>query len=392
VKHPIIAALAGALACSATVHAEPFVPLSDGQVIERLPYKAADPAVARLRAARTRLLREPENLRLAVRLAREYVELSRTTGDPRYTGYAQAALMPWWNLARPPQDVLLLRATLHQRVHEFNAALVDLETLLAINPFSAQARLTRAAVLQVQGRYAQAVDECTALQRLADQLIGAACLANVQSVSGKLHASYELLRAALERSPDANPPVRSWVHTSLAEMAVHADVPSDAEAHFRTALTLDPSDPYLLGAYADFLLDQGRPTEVVALLKDRTRADPLLLRYALALKAVGSADFPSQTDQLRARFQASRLRGDRVHLREEARFTLHLLGDGKSAVALAQANWSIQKEVADVRILLEAGLAAHDASAVAAVMQWLRETRLEDVQISRLTDADSHPL
>ena len=68
-------------------------------------------------------------------------------------------------------------------------------------------------------------------------------------------------------------------------------------------------------------------------------------------------------EQLRDRFEASRLRGDRVHLREEARFTLHLLNDPKAALKLAQENWQVQKEPADVRILLEAALAAHDAAA-----------------------------
>jgi hypothetical protein len=43
-------------------------------------------------------------------------------------------------------------------------------------------------------------------------------------------------------------------------------------------------DNYVFGAYADFLLDQNQPREVTALLRDKTRADPLLLRYALALK------------------------------------------------------------------------------------------------------------
>ena len=90
----------------------------------------------------------------------------------------------------------------------------------------------------------------------------------------------------------------------------------------------------------------------------RPRADPLLLRYALALQAQHSKELPAQVEQLRDRFAASRLRGDRVHLREEARFTLHLLNAPQAALKLAQENWQVQKEPADVRILLEAALAA----------------------------------
>jgi hypothetical protein len=140
----------------------------------------------------------------------------------------------------------------------------------------------------------------------------------------------------------------------------------------------------LLGAYADFLLDANRATEVVTLLKDETRADGLLLRYALALKALGARELGQHVEQLRARFDASRLRGDRVHLREEARFTLQLLGDAVTAVKLAQENWRVQKEPADARILLVTALAANDQAAIATLRDWLAQTGLEDVQLTRL--------
>ncbi|MBK6790170.1 MAG: hypothetical protein IPG77_21810, partial [Betaproteobacteria bacterium] len=42
-----------------------------------------------------------------------------------------------------------------------------------------------------------------------------------------------------------------------------------AEAAFRDALALAVPDVYLQAAYADFLLDRGRPAEVLTLLQDR---------------------------------------------------------------------------------------------------------------------------
>jgi predicted Zn-dependent protease len=278
---------------------------------------------------------------------------------------------------------LVLRATLRQRVHQFDTALADLDTVLVANPRNAQARLTRATVLQVQGDYGAARDECLALQNLTQQLVWTGCLTSVNGVTGKLRDSYVQLRAALDRQTYVEPGVRSWVLTSLAEMAARAGMEQEAQAHFRDAMALDP-DGYLLGAYADFLLDRGQPQEVVALLQDKTRADPLLLRYALALKAERSTELPPQVEQLRDRFEASRLRGDRVHLREEARFTLHLLNDPKAALKLAQENWQVQKEPADIRILLESALAAHDAASVETARGWLQETGLEDFQLDRL--------
>jgi Tfp pilus assembly protein PilF len=364
--------------------AAPFVPESDSQVLERLPFAPSDPVMREVGALRSQLMREPDSLPLAVRLAQRYLELGRVTGDPRYAGYAQSALTPWWDLKQPPEQILVLRATLRQHVHQFDAALADLGAVLAANPRNVQARLTRATVLQVQGAYDAAREECLTLKNLTQELVGTACLTNVNAATGKLRESYAQLRTALDRQLHVQPEVRVWVLTSLAEMAARAGMTADAQGHFREALGLDAADNYLLGAYADFLLDYGQPQEAAALVQDKTRADPLLLRYALALKAQHSKEFPAQVDQLRDRFEASHLRGDRVHVREEARFTLHLLNDPKTALKLAEENWQVQKEPADIRILLESALAAHDATSLESARGWLKQTGLEDLQLEKM--------
>jgi Tfp pilus assembly protein PilF len=320
-------------------------------------------------------------------VAQGYSELGRVTGDPRYAGYAQAALAPWWSLEGAPQEVLVLRAALRQRMHQFDLARADLATILNVNPRNVEARLMLATVKQVQGAYDEAREECRALQDLTAILVWTACLANVNGATGRLRDSYEQLRAVFSRYPAAASNLRSWVLTSLAEMATRAGIVPEAEAHFRAALTLAPADYYLLGAYADYLLDNGRPQEVVTLLRDKTAADPLLLRYALALQALNSKELGAQVEQLDDRFAVSRPRGDRVHLREEARFTLSLLSAPAAALKLAQENWQVQKEPADVRILLEAALAAHDSAAIDLVRDWLRDSRLEDVQLQPMTAA-----
>jgi tetratricopeptide (TPR) repeat protein len=380
------ALLMGALSASAGVGAAPFVPTTDSEVLERLPFTANDPIARELGAMRRQLIRQPDDLPLAVSLAQRYLELGRITGDPRYAGYAQAALAPWWNLKHPPEEVLLLRATLRQRVHQFDAALTDLAAVVDANPHNPQAHLTRATVLQVQGAYDAAREECRALQGQTQELIWVACLTSVNGATGELQASYGQLRAALDRPRYVQAGVRSWVLTSLAEMAARGGMAQQAQDDFRAALEIDPSDNYLLGAYADFLLDQDRPEEVVALLRDKTRADPMLLRYALALRAQHSPELAIQVDQLRDRFEASHLRGDRVHLREEARFALDLLSAPQAALKLAQEDWQIQKEPADARILLEAALAAHDDTAVDSVRNWLKRSHLQDVQLTRLLE------
>ena len=63
----------------------------------------------------------------------------------------------------PPDEALLLRATLKQARHDFHGALADLDQLTARAPKNAEAQLTRAVVLTVVGRYREALSSCDAL-------------------------------------------------------------------------------------------------------------------------------------------------------------------------------------------------------------------------------------
>ncbi|MEC5159750.1 MULTISPECIES: hypothetical protein [unclassified Janthinobacterium] len=374
------AALPGAAAVAA-----PYTPASGAEVVEVLP-RRADPLQRELRSLRAALAAHPRDLGLATGLARRYIGAARSETDPRYLGYAQAALAPWWQLPAPPAEVRLLRATVLQSTHQFSAALADLDAVIAADPANAQAWLTRATVLTVQGDYPAATASCARAAGLADALVGVTCLSGVAGVSGRLLNSEKLLALTLQRSAGAASELQSWALTLLAEMATRRGDAAVAEARYRAALALDPRDSYLLGAYADFLLDQRRPAEVVKLLKDQGRVDALLLRHALALQqGAGTPQaLAAAAAELGARFDAAALRGDTVHQREQARFELHLRGNGAAALALARRNWAVQKEPADMRVYLEAALRARDAAAAAPVLQWIAANGVEDVALARL--------
>ncbi|MFZ0256737.1 MAG: hypothetical protein WAN46_14085, partial [Gammaproteobacteria bacterium] len=72
------------------------------------------------------------------------------------------------------------------------------------------------------------------------------------------------------------------------------------------------------------------------------------------------------------------------HRREEARYYLHVLDRPKPALALARANWTVQREPADARLVLEAALAAGDGKAAVPVVHWLERTGLQDVHLIAL--------
>lgn len=366
------------------VNANPFVPADDDNILERLPYRAGDSAQRALRRLNEALRASPNSVSLASEVARRYIEQGRLTSDPRYFGYARTALGAWWNDADAPTEILVLRATLHQNQHRFDLALADLDRVLNRDPRNGQARLTKAVVLQVRGQFDAAARECRALAGVAEAIVTATCVAAVQSLNGELKPAYQRLSLVFGQLPEQSPALRSWVLSNLADMATRLGEAKAAERHFLAALKAEPNDAFLLGAYADLLLDQRRSKEAVALLKSHDRADGLLLRLALAQRASGDPGWLSARDALGARFAAAQLRNDRVHLREESRFMLHLLDRPAAALELAVENWAIQKEPADARLVLEAARAANRPHVAKGVSAWLARSRLEDVNLKQL--------
>ena len=103
-------------------------PTQDDAIVEHLPTHVGDAAERRAaraaeRAQRTALQQHPDELGLALQAAHDALARGRLRGDPRELGVAQAALAPWWSRADAPPEVRLVRATVLQSQHEFQAAL-----------------------------------------------------------------------------------------------------------------------------------------------------------------------------------------------------------------------------------------------------------------------------
>lgn len=382
----LVALLLAAAVAPARAFAAPFLPASDAQVLERLPWTPNDAAARLARARRSDLARDPRNLDLALAAAHADVLRARSDGDPRYLGYAQAALAPWWNAPEPPVGVRVLRATIRQSLHDFDAALDDLRAVLERDPTNVQAWITQAMIQQTRGDYADARRSCTRVLAVARrsasvQLAAVTCRSSVASFAGDARRSYDALREALGAT-DVGSDERVWPLGVLADIATRLGDVDRARAHYEEALALAPRDSVLRIAYADFLLDRREPAAVLTLLGGETANDGFLLRIALAENALGVRSSSTHAADLRARFAAAALRGDGRHLREEARFTLALLHDGPAALALAERDWAVQREPEDARVVLEAAIAVGDAATVDRVRAWVTARRLEDVRLT----------
>lgn len=369
-------------AAALTASAAPFTPPGDDVVVERLPARDS----AETRRQRAALARDPAQLPLALATARSAIERARLHGDPRELGLAQAALKPWWAQPEPPAAVRLLRATIRQSQHDFDAALADLDALAADAaaplPLRAQARLTRATVRQVTGRLALAEDDCRALAGPEFAPLGAsvsvparACAAELRSLRGQPREAAAALAALAREAPGD-----SWLALVRAELAQRTGDHAAAETLFRAATAGAPG-VYALAAHADWLIERGRAAEALALLAPQgVEADALLLRRAIAWRRLGDPRAAEDARTLQARFDAARQRGESLHLREEALLALELQGEPAKALALAEQNWARQKEPADALLLARAAHAAGRPQAA----QLLRDWAAADVRIAAL--------
>lgn len=363
-----------------------WVPARDNEVVEVLRERSLTAQEKAWRALRAQARAQPGDVTLAVAVASQAIQWSRQDGDPRWLGQAQAALGHWWTQATPPPEVRLLRATVLQSTHDFDAALRDLRALAQL-PASAlvpaqraQAWLTLASVLQVTAQYDEAQRACEALAQVPSPWLSQACSLELRSHRGEADTAQRGLTQLAQQAP------REWsglVQLIRAELAERLGQ-TDQAALLYQALLLRQSDAYTEGAYADLLLDQGRAAEVLALLKGRERNDALLLRLAEAGAMVNDPANAQRVAALRARFAAARERGDSVHRREEARFTLRLLRQPAQALQLAQRNWAVQKEPADARILLEAARAAGVAQPAADMRAFMQRWGWSDRRLEVL--------
>ncbi|MFO1460129.1 MAG: hypothetical protein U1G08_12045 [Verrucomicrobiota bacterium] len=371
-----IAATAGFRSAAAKPEESPSRPQFDSDVVAKLRPGALSAAERETRQVRLDLAKNPTNLPLALSFARRCVQRARDEADPRQLGAAMTALAPWWSDPEPGPDVRVLRATVQQSLHEFEPAVRDLEDAVRENPRHTQAWLTLSTLYAIRGQFQDARRAALQLGRLSDPFTSLTLAAQIASLTGHAAQAQSSLNELLSSgSSGTSPHLMLWAETLAAEISDRRGDFTSAEIHFRRALDLRPRDPYLLATFSDFLLDQGRRGEAAERLLGWEHADALLLRRVEA-----SGD-PTLARKLGDRLDAAFARGERLHLREAARFELHTRHNPERALDLAIENWAIQREPPDVRILFEAATAARNKNAMETVRIWMESTRLEDIHI-----------
>jgi hypothetical protein len=377
----IALALALALA-SGTSGAAVVTPANDTDVVETLP--SATGSRAEERKLHRQSVANPSNAALAVELSRRYLDQARSNGDPRFAGQALAALRAWPEPAQAPDEVLLMQATLQQYLHEFDASDGLLELLVKRQPKHAQAWLTLATVRRVQGRYPASDAACAGLAAAGGGLHARACLAENQSLRGEFDVALGTLKALLA-TPRLPPQTRSWLLTTVAEIENRRGRAGLAEGSYRMALAAQ-ADPYTILSYSDFLFEQERHADALALLKGQARTDAVLLRLAILGTRLKSVDAARDVREVRERMALAALRPDAraTHAREQAMFALWVDAKPERALELARVNVRQQREPLDVLLLAQAARAASSAAGVQDAGRVQREMGLHDSRIDAL--------
>ena len=363
--------------------ADRFVPTDPNFIVANVRQVTPDPG---LRDLITRWRADPANEAAAVDLAEGFLERARRLREPMFVGRAEAVLAV--AVTRPAASATAQRLyaeTLQYR-HDFSAAEAMLGTALRTAPFDAAARAQRASLRLVRGDFAGARADCARLMAggAAGQAIALACLAQVHAGSNRLEQGRALL-AAYPAPPVHHAAIRAYWFTVRGELFERANHLDRAIADYSAALALEPQNDSIRATLADALLARGERHDARELLNVERPGLALLVRRA------GCAS-GAERETLRARAVAwlalERARGDSVHAREAALLALDG-GDVAGALTAAQANFHAQKELADVRLLARAAVAAQDPKARQQLIEWLRRTGYRDAVTENILDGGS---
>lgn len=375
----------GLLTCAvAPLRAAPIFPTRDDEVIEVLPAMSGSRAEAR--RLRKQLAQQPKDPVLALALAKRYLDQAHELGDPRFAGMAMSAIESWTDEASMPDGILLMRANLQQYLHEFDASARSLQRLLArasAQPRS-QAWLTLATVRRVQGRYADSDAACKQVEQAGAALHANACMAENAALRGDADGARATLKQLLA-TPALAAATQAWLTTSLAELEQRAGRVRAADAAFRAALKLD-ADAYATLAYADFLIEQKRPREALAVLKDQARSDAVVLRLAIAGTQAKLSSAGADVTEMRERINLANQRPDAkvFHGREPAMFALFVEGRPEQALELARGNVAQQREPLDLLVLAQAARASGQPAALQEARRMTKEVGLRDARVQAL--------
>jgi tetratricopeptide (TPR) repeat protein len=394
-----------------------ITPSSPDQILERLPPRIGVGTNPRVNS--NKLLQQPLNpsasqttsqtTQFVLTAAAQLIELSRTSGDPRYLGRAQSTLSSFWDSPKAPIRAVILQASIEQSRHEFDAAkrtlmrAISLGTTPTLNPSGerfeqqrthlAQAWLTLATLERVAGNYPESLKACLQVTGIQVSFYGDACQLETQSHLGEHATAISGLRSMAQQleqnpsSPNASAANQSWLWSLIGEAYERAGKDVLAAKAYEKSVAIQP-DIYTVIAAADLALRQSKniatnANKAIALLAKVNETDSVLIRKALALKRLIDPQWKLIAGDLAERFNQIKNRGDdpKAHAREQALLEFWLNDNSAQSLRFSLVNLERQREAIDWLVALQAAAKLADQKTILELQNRLKKTKLIDARL-----------
>lgn len=367
------------LISSQIVHAAPFIPADDQQILATLPDNSPPP---RYLSAADFVSDTGSN---SLEQTSELLERAYLQGDPRALGQARAQLDQTTDQSI---DTLMLQARALQSDHKFAKAKEVLKQILDQEPAHPDALLTLSSLLVIQGQFTEAMSYCQKLDDPALRVYELACEVQIQSMTGEINAAKQTLSGLAAIAPSLDASTARWIYLIQADAALRSQDTTLATQVFDV---MDDQTVPALMARADWLLSIGKYAQVRDLLEAHTDKDALLLRLITAQMKLNDPKAKQNLALMKERIDVWQIRQENAHIREQATYAL-LANQVDSALSLAQKNWQQQRETADIELYATAALRANSQKDIDLIRQFITDTQFEypalerDLRMGKISD------
>lgn len=262
-------------------------------------------------------------------------------------------------------DLILLKAKLLQRQHQFDAALSLLTNTPALNN-SPNQWLLLSDITTNMGNPEAARDYCKKLIGNVNYAVALTCLLNAEFAISPTQDTYNKLNKISEITATSSASESTWVSESLANMAFTLGDYTSARHHLASLNFEDmPISTQLL--WADILLADKQPDVLINAFRNisvppQKLDDALLLRWVMAEELTG-VDASPQREVLDEVMQLRTWRKDASHAAQVAQYYLDVEYQPRLALTFARLNWTLAKTNHDKTILDRALKASSDMTA-----------------------------
>lgn len=337
-----------------------------------------------LREAERDWRREPKDMALALRYARETFLIGLTEGDLRWLGSTKAALLPWWDAAALPAQGHYLRGLVKQGFHDFQGGLADINAAIALDGQRAEFWSWRFALHLLLSDMAAARQDCDTLGQRFGAGEGQACAAVLLYRSGHAAdgaAQLERVAALPEFRDGAS---QDWLRFHQGEALRAAGQTERAIAVWTQHLAARPRAHSVRLALVELLNAQRRFADAKRLAASPNPTDALLVQSLLASQGLGDGETARLAEQVAQRMSGQDLRQEALIERPKLIYLIRHGHDVAAGLALAAENWRSQNDPPDAVLLAEAALKLQQPKAAEPVLAWMARTGYTEPALAAL--------